>query len=111
MAYEAVTTGGYSVRRAAEEYQVPRSTLYDRVSGKVQFGAKSGSTRYLNDQEESELVNFLLLLYGDRLCENTVAGACTRLAGDQRQGIGCKSDQWVAGIFSTSPPRSEASNC
>ena len=59
MAYEAVTTGGYSVRRAAEEYQVPRSTLHDRVSGKVQFGAKSGPTRYLNDQEESELVNFL----------------------------------------------------
>lgn len=29
------------------------------VSGKVQFGAKSGPTRYLNDQEESELVNFL----------------------------------------------------
>ena len=51
------------MRRAAEEYQVPRSTLYDRVSGKVQFGAKSGSTRYLNDQEESELVNFLLLYY------------------------------------------------
>ena len=35
LAYEAVTRSGYSVRRAAEEYQVPRSTLHDRVSGKV----------------------------------------------------------------------------
>ena len=59
MAYEAVTTGGYLVRSAAEEYQVPRSTLHDRVSGKVQFGATSGPARYLNDQEERELVNFL----------------------------------------------------
>ena len=86
MAYEAVTTGGYSVRRAAEEYQVPCSTLHDRVSGKVQFGAKSGPTRYLNDQEESELVNFVVVR------RSAMRGACTRPAGDQRQGIGCKSD-------------------
>ena len=47
------------MRRTAEEYQVPHSTLHDRISGEVQFGAKSGPARYLNDQEESELVNVL----------------------------------------------------
>ena len=47
------------MRRAAEEYQVPCSTLHDRGSGKVHFGAKSGPARYLNYQEESKLVNFL----------------------------------------------------
>ena len=31
-----------SIRRAAEEYNVPRSTLHDRVSGKVVLGSKSG---------------------------------------------------------------------
>ena len=49
------------MRRAAEEYQVPHSTLHDRVSGKVQFGAKSGPRRDLNDQEESEPVNFVVV--------------------------------------------------
>ncbi len=47
-----------SVRRAADSYCVPRSTLFDRVSGRVTFGAKSGPPRYLSDEEE-ELVNFL----------------------------------------------------
>ncbi len=58
-AYDAVSRGGYSIRRAAEEYQVPRSTLHDRLSGKVPFGARSGPPRYLTDQEETELSDFL----------------------------------------------------
>lgn len=59
LAYKAVAEGKCSVRRAAEEYQVPRATLHDRVSGKVQFGACSGPPRYLSDTEESELSDFL----------------------------------------------------
>ena len=31
-----------SICRAAELYNVPQSTLYDRVSGKVMHGARSG---------------------------------------------------------------------
>ncbi len=58
LACEAVAKGT-SVRRAAEEYQVPRATLHDRVSGKVQVGANSGPPRYLTDDEERELADFL----------------------------------------------------
>ena len=58
-AYEAVTKQGCSVRRAAEEYRVPRSTLHDRVSGRIQHGATSGPPRYLSDEEEKELAEFL----------------------------------------------------
>jgi len=47
------------VRRAVEEYRVPRSTLHDRVSGRVQHGAASGPPRYLSDEEEKELAEFL----------------------------------------------------
>ena len=54
--YSAVTEGKCS---AAEEYQVPRATLHDRVSGKVQFGACSGPPKYLTNDEESELADFL----------------------------------------------------
>ena len=35
--------GGMSIRRAAEEYGVPRSTLHDRVTGRVIPGTKSGA--------------------------------------------------------------------
>ena len=58
-AYEAVTKQGCSVRWAAEEYRVPRSTLHDRVSGHIQHGATSGPPRYLSDEEEKELAEFL----------------------------------------------------
>ena len=50
---------GMSIRRAAEEHEVPRSTLHDHVTGKVQPGAKSGPRRYLNSTEELDLMHFL----------------------------------------------------
>ena len=48
---------GESILCAAELYNVPRSTLYDRVSAKVMHGAKSGPQPYLSVEE---LTNFLL---------------------------------------------------
>ena len=51
---------GESVRRAAELYNVPRSTLHDRVSGKVMHGARSGPQPYLSIEEEEALTNFFL---------------------------------------------------
>ena len=50
---------GLSIRRAAEAHGVPRSTLQDRISGRVPFGVKSGPPKYLSDEEEAELVCFL----------------------------------------------------
>ena len=57
-AYEAVSKG-MSVHRAAEEYGIPKSTLHDRVVGKVLAGSKSGHRRRLSSTVEIELVNFL----------------------------------------------------
>ena len=39
---QSVTEGGMSVRQAAELHQVPKSTLGDRVSGRVLPGARIG---------------------------------------------------------------------
>ena len=58
-AYEEVKEGRLSVRRAAERYRVPKSTLSDRVTGKVKFHSHSGPTRYLTDSEEAGLVSFI----------------------------------------------------
>jgi len=47
------------MKRAAENYKVPRTTLLDRISGKVIHGSKSGPSPYLNKEEESDLANFV----------------------------------------------------
>lgn len=51
---------GVSIRRASEMYNVPKSSLYDRVSGKVQHGCRPGPSSYLSIEEEDELVHFLI---------------------------------------------------
>ena len=56
-AYE-VTRRTLSIRRAALQYNVPKSTLSDKVSGRVSFNSHSCPTHYLTDDEE-ELVSFL----------------------------------------------------
>ena len=48
-----------SIRRAAEVYSVPKSTLGDRISGRVLPGCKSCPPSYLSFEEEVELVRFL----------------------------------------------------
>ena len=58
---------GWTIHRAADEFGVPKSTLYDQVSGHISSGARSGPPRYLNDQEEKQLVNFLIVLRLDLL--------------------------------------------
>ena len=50
---------GSSVKRAAEQHGVPRTTLRDRISGHVQHGKKPGPEPYLNREEEEDLVNFI----------------------------------------------------
>ena len=56
----AVTKEGMTVRQAATHYGLPKSTLGDRVSGRVVTGATSGPATYLDQDEEEELVKFLL---------------------------------------------------
>ena len=58
-AVDAVVISKLSVRNAAMQYNVPKSTLGDRISGRVQLGAVSGPAKYLTLSEESELSRFL----------------------------------------------------
>ena len=46
--------------RAATMYGVPRSTLKDRLSGRVVHGHKFGPRQYLDPNEEMELTDFLI---------------------------------------------------
>ena len=58
-ALDSVQGGGYSVRRAAEEFSVPKSTLHDHLAGKVVAIGHSGPPKYLTDEEEEELEEIL----------------------------------------------------
>ena len=58
-AYEAIVSGGMSLRKAAEEYGIPRSTLHAKVQGKVALHVKSGAKKHHTDEEESKLVEFI----------------------------------------------------
>lgn len=59
VAVDAVVKG-MSIRRAAEEYSLPKSTLHDYTSGRTEMGSTSGPPRYLSETEEEELVCFVL---------------------------------------------------
>ena len=59
-AVSAVVQNLMSVRAAAELYGIPKSTLGDRVSGRVLPGTASGAVRYLADSEEEELAEFIV---------------------------------------------------
>ena len=47
-------------RQACEIFSVPKLSLHDRVSGKVDCKARSGPIPYLSFEEEEELVSFLI---------------------------------------------------
>ena len=59
-ANEAVAAGKMCVQKVAEQYSVPKSTLHDRVSGKVALKARSGRKWLLTYVEEASLVEFLV---------------------------------------------------
>jgi len=52
---------GMSGNRAADSHGVPRSTLKDRLSGRVIHGVKPGPQPYLTADEESQLSSHLLM--------------------------------------------------
>ena len=59
-AMDLVKSGKYSISRAAKLYDIPNSTLHDRISGKVLHGQKPGRKRYLSAAEENEMANFFV---------------------------------------------------
>ena len=51
---------GMSIRRAAEEYSIPKSTVYDHASGRVALHARRGRNKHLDSFEEESLASFLI---------------------------------------------------
>jgi len=51
---------GMPLRQAAEIYSVPRSSLHDKVTGRVDFEARSGPQTCLSYEEEEEIASCLI---------------------------------------------------
>ena len=58
-AIKAVKEKKMSIRGAAWKFEVPYSTLKDRIHGRVQHGTKPGVKPALNPEEEKELVKYI----------------------------------------------------
>ena len=52
-----------TIRGAAKRFNVPYSTLKDRVHGRVQHGCKPGVKTVLSPEEEEDLVSYIKVLY------------------------------------------------
>ena len=57
---EAVKSGKSGVNRAALDFGVPKTTLKDRLAGRVIHGTNIGPKPYLTQEEEGELVSYLV---------------------------------------------------
>ncbi len=58
-ALEAIFSG-MTLSKAAQMYGIPKSTLFDHKIGRVLPGAKSGHPTILTEEEEEELVSFVI---------------------------------------------------
>ncbi|XP_033730751.1 uncharacterized protein LOC117320202 [Pecten maximus] len=56
-AVSAVRSGHLSLRKASKKYAVPKTTLIDHVSGRIESGARPGRKPYLTPKVEEALVS------------------------------------------------------
>ena len=61
-AFSAMKEEGMSIREAALQFSVPKSTLGDCISGRVVLGATSSLQTHSDRDEEEEIVMFILRL-------------------------------------------------
>ena len=59
-AVDAVREDHMPVLCASQLYKIPKTTLHDRISGKVLHGSKPGPKPYFSPTEEREMANFLI---------------------------------------------------
>lgn len=52
----AAVRGGMSLRKAEQKFCIPKSTINDRIKGKVSMDAKSGRSPYISKEIENEIV-------------------------------------------------------
>ena len=73
---------------------MPRITLKDRISGRVEHGAKSGPPGFLTPEEDQELVDFLVVLqYGEWKNKEGSNTLCEEVDGEEKSKRGFANDK------------------
>ncbi|XP_012722624.2 uncharacterized protein si:rp71-1d10.8 [Fundulus heteroclitus] len=84
-----VKSGRRTVRQAAKEFAVPKSSLGDRVSGRVAPGSRSGPARLITSADEKLLVEFSLYVseHGFPLTKQQVVSFASSLYKRQHRRV------------------------
>ena len=120
-AMETVKCGYMGMNRAAIEHGVPRTTLKDRLSGRVIHGTNIGPKPYLTQEEEKQLVEFLVNCYkmgygktrGEvlKIVEAIMLKKGRKHEGRISQGWWCRfRDRWPSPCSNPSPASSSLSS-
>ena len=57
-AFREITNNNMSIRKAAEMFNIPKSTLADRVSGRIDVDAEDGKKPMFKKEDEGKLVEY-----------------------------------------------------
>ena len=104
-AMEAVRNGD-SVRKAAADWNVPKSTLGDRISGRTEHGALSGPERMLSAEDEKKLASYLIDVskQGYGKSKEIILYMATQIAVKRGKKVeGCLSEMWWRHFLKRNP--------
>ena len=104
-AIEAVKDGE-SVRKAAMDFNVPKSTLGDRVSGRTEHGKKSGHEQILALEDEKKLAAYLIDVskQGYGKSKEIILYMATQIAIKCGKEVkGCLSEMWWRNFLKRNP--------
>jgi len=86
------------VNRAAKQYDLPPTTLKDRISGQVKHGMKPGPSGFLTPEEDQKLADFLVdyCKMGNGKTKKEVIECVKRLVEKKRakEGIKFNGEDW-----------------
>ena len=99
--------GGISFRNAASQFNVPKSSLRDRVTGRVIHGKKNGAETKLTPADEEKLAAYLIETskQGYGKSKEIILFMATQIALKRGKTIsgGCLSDMWWKGFLKRHP--------
>ena len=95
-----------SVRKAAMDFNVPKSTLGDRVSGRTEHGKKSGPEQILALEDEKKLAAYLIDVskQGYGKSKEIILYMATQIAIKRGKEVkGCLSEMWWRNFLKRNP--------
>ena len=105
-AVEAVRNG-VTIRKAAADFNVPKSTLGDRITGRIEHGDKSGPDPIISAEDERKLAAYLIDVskQGYRKSKEIILYMATQIAIKRGKVVkgNCLSEMWWRNFLKRNP--------